>query len=58
MMEHSSAGVDAIEEAVINALCAAHSIEGRDGHHVEALPLDATLSILQRHGGDVLTGPN
>lgn len=42
--------VEATEEAVLNALCAAHSIEGRDGHRVEALPLEATLAILRRQG--------
>lgn len=42
--------VEATEEAVINALCAAHTIEGRDGHRVEALPLEQTLAILQSHG--------
>lgn len=42
--------VEATEEAVLNALCAAQSIEGRDGHRIEALPLEATLTILQRHG--------
>jgi len=42
--------VEATEEAVLNALCAAHSLEGRDGHRVEALPLEATLAILHRHG--------
>jgi D-aminopeptidase len=44
------AAVEATEEAVLNALCAAQSIEGRDGHRVEALPKAATLAILRRHG--------
>jgi D-aminopeptidase len=42
--------VEATEEAVLNALCAAHTIEGRDNHLVEALPKAATLAILRRHG--------
>lgn len=42
--------VEAVEEAALNALCAAHSCEGRDGHRVEALPLEATHAILRRHG--------
>jgi D-aminopeptidase len=45
-----AAVVEATEEAVINALCAVHPIEGRDGHHLEALPIDATLAILRRYG--------
>ena len=48
-----AAVVEVTEEAVINALCAAHSTEGRDGHHLEALPLDTTLAILRLHGVDV-----
>jgi len=54
-----TAVVETTEEAVINALCTAHSIdiEGRDGHYLEALPLDTTLAILQRHRADVSTSP-
>jgi D-aminopeptidase len=47
--------VEATEEAVLNALCAAHSLEGRDGHRVEALPLAETLAVLRQHGVDVST---
>ena len=42
--------IEATEEAVLNALCAAHAIEGRDNHRVEALPQAAALAILRRHG--------
>ena len=45
-----AATVEATEEAVINALCGAQPIEGRDGHRREALPIDATLAILRRYG--------
>ena len=45
-----AATVEATEEAVINALCAAQLIEGRDGHRRDALPLDETVAILRRHG--------
>lgn len=48
--------VETTEEAVINALCAAGTIEGRDGHCVEALPVDETIAIVRRHGIDVSTG--
>jgi len=45
-----AAVVEVTEEAVINALCAAHSLEGRDNHYAEALPLIETLAILKRYG--------
>lgn len=45
-----AATVEATEEAVINALCAARPIEGRDGHRREALPVAATVELLRRHG--------
>ncbi len=35
-----AAVVESVEEAVLNVLTGAHSMTGRDGHHVEALPLD------------------
>jgi hypothetical protein len=25
-------------------------MDGRDGHHVDAIPLDKTLAILRKHG--------
>lgn len=40
--------VESTEEAVINALCAAHTQVGRDDHRAEALPLDETRAILRR----------
>ena len=45
----STSVAETTEEAVINALYTAHSIDGRDGHRLEALPLDVTLAILQRY---------
>lgn len=45
-----TAVVEVTEEAVLNALCAAHSQSGRDNHRAEALPLDETLAILRRSG--------
>lgn len=44
-----AAVVEATEEAVINALCAAHSQDGRDDHLAEALPLAETLAIVRRY---------
>lgn len=45
-----TAAVEVTEEAVINALCAAHPQSGRDHHRAEALPLEETLAILRRFG--------
>lgn len=45
-----TAVVEVTEEAVLNALCAAHAQSGRDNHRAEALPLDETLAILRRYG--------
>lgn len=42
--------VEAVEEAVVNALFTATTTTGRDGHVLHALPLDPTLEILARHG--------
>jgi D-aminopeptidase len=44
-----AAVVETTEEAVINALFAARSIEGRDGRRVDALPVDEAIAILQRY---------
>ena len=40
------AGVEAVEEAVYNWLTAAVTVTGRDGHTVEALPIDRLREIL------------
>lgn len=45
-----AAVVEATEEAVINALCTARAITGRDGHFVAALPLEEIKAILRFHG--------
>ena len=44
------ATVEATEEAVVNALIAAHTTTGRDGNTLFALPVDRTLAILDRAG--------
>lgn len=41
-----AATVEAVEEAILNALCAAETMTGRDGHTVHALPLDALREML------------
>jgi D-aminopeptidase len=44
------ATVEATEEAVANALFAAHTTTGRDGHTLHALPVDRTLAALRAVG--------
>ena len=44
------ATVEAVEEAVYNALAAATTVEGRDGHVREALPLDRVEELLREAG--------
>jgi D-aminopeptidase len=50
-----AATIEAVEEAVVNALFTATTTTGRDGHVLHALPLDRTLRILERHGRSVGT---
>ncbi|HEX9122529.1 MAG TPA: P1 family peptidase [Actinomycetota bacterium] len=45
-----TATIEAVEEAVLNALFTATTTTGRDGNVLHALPLDRTLEILERHG--------
>ena len=42
--------VEATEEAIYNALLRATTVTGRDGHRVEALPIDRTVEILRKQG--------
>ena len=42
--------VDGTEEAIVNALVAAETMEGRDGHRAVALPHDRLREILRRYG--------
>jgi len=41
--------IEATEEAIYNSLFKAVTTTGRDGHKVEALPIDRTLEILKFH---------
>lgn len=43
------ATIEATEEAIINSLFAAETMTGRDGHTIEALPLDKVLPILKNY---------
>jgi D-aminopeptidase len=40
--------VEATEEAILNALCMATRMEGRDGHAAEALPLEAVSQFFAK----------
>jgi L-aminopeptidase/D-esterase-like protein len=44
------ATAQAVEEAVINALVAADTMQGRDGHRVEAIDHDALCNVMRCHG--------
>ena len=44
------ATVEATEEAILNALCAAETMTGRDGITAHALPHDRVVEIVRRHG--------
>jgi D-aminopeptidase len=49
-----SATVQAVEEAIVNALVAARDMTGDRGHTVTALPHDALMDVMKRYGrGDV-----
>ena len=44
------ATVEATEEAIINALVAAETMTGRDGHTAQRLPHDRLVEVMRRHG--------
>ena len=44
------ATIEVTEEAVLNALLASHTMTGRDGNTLHALPVDRTLSLLRAAG--------
>ncbi|WP_242927575.1 DmpA family aminopeptidase [Pontibacter vulgaris] len=43
------AAIEATEEAIINSLFKAETMEGADNHKVEALPIDKVVKILKKH---------
>jgi D-aminopeptidase len=45
------ATIEATEEAIINSLWMAVTTEGKDGHKVEALPIEKTLAIIKKYNG-------
>jgi len=42
--------VEATEEAIYNSMFKATTVTGRDGHRVEALPIEKTAEILKKYG--------
>ena len=44
------AAIEATEEAIYNSLLRATTVVGRDGNRAEALPIDRTVEILEKHG--------
>ena len=44
------ATIEATEEAIYNSLLRATTMTGRDGHRIEALPIDKTIEILRKYG--------
>ncbi|MEB3237114.1 MAG: P1 family peptidase [Candidatus Sericytochromatia bacterium] len=44
--------VEAVEEAILNALCMAKTTRGRDGHLAHALPLDRLVTLVAGQGTD------
>ena len=43
------AAIEATEEAIINSLFQATSMEGKEGHKAEALPIEKVLDIMRKH---------
>lgn len=44
------AAIESTEEAIVNSLFHARTMTGRDGHEIDALPVDQVLRIMQQHG--------
>ena len=43
--------VESVEEAVLNSLFRAATMTGRDGHTIEAVPVERVVEIWRRHAG-------
>ena len=41
--------IEATEEAIVNALCAADSMRGKDGHFAPGLPLDRLIALMKKY---------
>jgi D-aminopeptidase len=51
LRELFEAAAELVHEAVLNALCVAHAMEGRDGNQVEALPYELLEQAPGLHRG-------
>jgi D-aminopeptidase len=51
------AAAEATEEAILNALCMAETMSGRDGRVIHALPLDCLQAIMRRYRPNADRGP-
>jgi len=45
------AAAEASEEAILNSMFKAHTMTGKDGHKIEALPLDKVKEIMKECPG-------
>lgn len=43
------AAIEATEEAILNSLFAAETMIGRDGHKIEALPIDKVIELMKKY---------
>ena len=43
------ASAEATGEAILNAMCMAEAMTGRDGHTIQALPLGILQDVMQRY---------
>lgn len=43
------ATIEATEEAILNSLFAAETMAGRDGHKIEALPLNKVITLMEKY---------
>lgn len=46
---------EATEEAIINSLFHAKTMTGRDGHKIEALPVEQVLQIMEKYGHEIVS---
>jgi len=42
---------EAVEEAVLNSMFAARTVEGRDGRVIHQVPVEEVVELLRRYGG-------
>jgi D-aminopeptidase len=50
------AAAEATEEAILNAMCMAETMSGRDGRTIHALPLDLLQEVMRRYRPEPRSG--